>query len=117
MAYYDLAVTRSANIAATLSCLRRFSTESMADLKAKVGSGLVVLSVSSDDYPLEAGPIEGPSGCHRRYWEAVSHLQSLGDTLQMSYRASPDCEREITNEQMIKNLMKSEIESRSQQWD
>ena len=53
----------------------------------------------------------------RRVLEAVEELQEQDATLQLRYRASRDWEPEEVDSVMIRNLMKSEIESLQQEHD
>ncbi len=117
MALYEIVVSRSAMPAKTIAVVRTFSPTSMAVLKSKIDAREVVISVSSDDYPVGDCPVEGPRGQHELFKRCLVALTRIGDEVEVRYRPSADDPHEVVDSKMLTNLMESELVSRSQLHD
>lgn len=117
MSLYEIVVLRSAMPAKTVAVVRTFSPTSMSVLRSKIEAREVVISVSSDDYPVTNGAVEGPRGQHELFKRSLVALTQNGDEVEVRYRPSPDDPHEVVDQIMLTNLMESELVSRSQLHD
>lgn len=117
MALYEIVISRSVIPAKTVAVVRTFSPTSMSVIKSKIDAREVVISVSSDDYPVGAGRVDGPRGQHELFKHCLVALAKIGDEVEVRYRPSTDYPYEVVDRKMLANLMESELVSRSQLHD
>ena len=117
MAYFGIAVSSTTNEAATLRVLRGFSTESIADLRAKFGSDEPALVFSTSEHVIPLGLEESIRLQRRRFIEACERLDGSGATTKLWYWVEPHSAREAITSKMAQNLFDSELRYLRQEHD
>lgn len=109
MALFSICILDVADEVACLKVARRYSTESVAALRKRIGTHEPILTFSTDDYPLDLDMIEGRRQKHSIVLRAVEELTFVNCSLQLLYQPSPEEKPESISEGMMKNLFESEL--------
>jgi hypothetical protein len=117
MAVYEAVITKSGEPTATIRHLRRCAETSISQIQSRISAGQPVVSIDSDDYPLDHDLVEGHAHQHARFIKVIDGLLALGNVLELRYRPSSGDRHEVITHDMMKNLMRSELHSLDQLHD
>ena len=117
MALYEAIITKPGDTVATIRHLRGYGDASISQIQSAISTGKPVVTITSEDYPLEHDPVAGHALQHARFVEAIDGLIALGNALELRYRPSSSDRHEVITRDTMKNSMQSELDRLRRHYD